>query len=1409
MIPFAPRLPTRFRSQLALLICGLALMVGLPVSIYIQQVYAVQLEQDRGEALRHLAVSAATVLAENLHERQREILLLAESPLLRASPLDDPEISRALERVQTSYKPYSWIGMADTAGQVRAATGRLLVGTDVAQRPWFQRGVRAPFTGDVHDAALLGRLLPAPAALDGPLRFIDFAVPVHDERGMKRGVLGAHVYWPWVREVLRVVIPPDVLGLEVMVVNRQGDVIHPRENSATPARLPAALSGPTGYAQDTWGGATAYLTALAPLPAPDLAESLGWRVVVRQPVEMALTDVRGLQRTLVLFEIFSLALFGLLAWWSAGRLTQPLTQLAQQVRKIEAGADDVELGVSSPTAELQTLSEALRAMARQLAAKGAMLRQSNVQLSAEISARNAELEVVNEELRRSERNARQMLASSPVAMLLVDEAGTIERANDAAHAVLRCPAGQTLVGRAVETLMPASFRDRHIEHRTHAALTGPSRRMGETEVWALGCDGSEIPVEVGLAHLEVGGRPWVVATVIDVTARRRAEAVVSESLQRLRLAADAALIGIWTWNIPDNRLDWDARMCDWYEVPLDARGDALFYEAWRSRVHPDDLSHAEAKLNVALQDGMAYDAEFRIVANDGSIRHLRSASVIERDTAGRPQRMVGVNYDVTAQRQLDQSLHESIQRAEDINQALSRQTVLLHSVIDSLPFGLAVYDERRQLMLRNQLFATLLDLPADLLAQPSVGFRDVVAHAVARGDHGTLTLADVLPRFEQMMEVREPVCFERQQANGITLEIRGQPLPEGWTLLSYTDITSHKVAEQKLLVAKYMADAANEAKSAFLANMSHEIRTPMNAVIGLSRLLLDTDMTAQQHDYLHKINRSAGALLGVLNDILDYSKIEAGQLQIESVPLRIETVLETVQILYAARAEERRLALHFEVQPGTPTLLLGDPLRLTQVISNLVGNALKFTEHGSVTVTAECAEQDDTTALLRVTVRDTGIGMNALTRRRLFTPFQQGDGSTTRQYGGTGLGLSICRRLAYLMQGDIDVTSRLGQGSTFWFTARLGQVTAGTALALPAFVDHDLAAADSHDSGLGTLAEQAVTWNPSIQGARVLLVEDNATNQLVASEYLRRLGVEVEVAGNGRIAVMRACSESFDAILMDVQMPEMDGRSATRAIRAAGLTLPIIAMTAAALDEDRRQSLAAGMNDHIAKPIDPARLAASLTRWITASDAPRHPPGHRLDLDLARQASGQDEDALQRILQSFRASFHDLPRQLTEAVAQGQFQMAAAQVHAVRGLGSTIGAPELQRLATALEPRLLQHDATLLPDFNASLRRVLGAIKPLLPQGTGESVDGASTPSLPARWSLEWQAELQQLAEQLAAGQGQARKSSAALAARLANTPMEADFAPIARDVAQLDFEAALNRLRALAATQPGGWNGV
>jgi two-component system sensor histidine kinase/response regulator len=602
--------------------------------------------------------------------------------------------------------------------------------------------------------------------------------------------------------------------------------------------------------------------------------------------------------------------------------------------------------------------------------------------------------------------------------------------------------------------------------------------------------------------------------------------------------------------------------------------------------------------------------------------------------------------------------------------------------------------------------------------------------------------------------------------------------------------------------AMLRAEAATRMKSDFLANMSHEIRTPMNAIIGMSRLALMADPAPRLRNYLGKILGAGEHLLGIVNDILDVSKIEAGQMTLERVEFDLNELFDGLSNLTAVKLDGRRVELVFRIGTGVPVRLVGDPLRLGQVLINLTSNAVKFTEQGGIVVAVDVAARGATGVSLRFCVTDTGIGMDADQLARLFQSFSQGDDSITRKYGGTGLGLSISKQLVELMGGTISVTSTPGVGSSFSFTVALG--LGDSAAGVPA----------APGAAAGRFARDALDAPglARLGGARILLVEDNANNREVALDFLAAAPLVVDVALHGGHAVEMVQLKDYDLVLMDIEMCEVDGFSATRRIRAiAGLdTLPIVAMTAHAMAGERERSLAAGMNDHITKPIDPEVLFRTLLAWIDpARLAGRSAPAARpealpttetvllpplagVDWDAALAAVNHQHARLIKRVRSFVQEYRAAPRQLADALAAGDAAPLGALAHNLKSSAAYVGAHELAALARRIEEALrggeTERAAALAPVLIAVLDMILAGMAPL-----------AGPRDFPARAPDALPALVGRLGAQLAADDARARDTLAELQLLLPGPEYAAPLAAIAHAVGELEYEAALAPLAGLA----------
>jgi signal transduction histidine kinase/CheY-like chemotaxis protein/HPt (histidine-containing phosphotransfer) domain-containing protein len=737
---------------------------------------------------------------------------------------------------------------------------------------------------------------------------------------------------------------------------------------------------------------------------------------------------------------------------------------------------------------------------------------------------------------------------------------------------------------------------------------------------------------------------------------------------------------------------------------------------------------------------------------------------------------------------------------------------------------------------------------------------------------------------------------------------------------------------RELATAKLAAEEANQTKSNFLANMSHEIRTPMNAIIGMNHLCLKTELTTKQRNYLEKVGQAANALLGIINDVLDFSKIEAGRLDIESVDFSVEEVLDGLRNVIGLRAQQKGLELLFDVAADVPAVLVGDSLRLGQVLGNLATNAVKFTEQGEVVVSVTRLEDSDGLVRLQFRVRDTGIGLTAKQQEGLFQPFAQADPSTTRKYGGSGLGLAICKDLVERMNGNIWVESEYGVGSTFSFEVSLSfsdhssihpaalgeQLSVNRALV----VDDNAASREILQQMLESLGIEAsvassgheaiaeieaasrsnepyhlvlMDWkmpnmdgieamrrirsdeslaviptiimvsaysrdealrdaghsqpedflikpvSPStllntinrqfadeirsnllskaqeiadsdvidqLRGARVLLVEDHALNQELAMEIMSDAGMNVTLATNGQEALDIIAQEDFDGVLMDIQMPVMDGYTATREIRkqARFADLPVIAMTANAMKGDREKALDAGMNDHIAKPIDLERALATMARWIkpvSARSEPAPSESAQLEIDVLPTLPGVDVEVglrislgryplYRRLLQKFHDAERDFAERFQAAIAAGQMQTANRHAHTLKGVAGNIGALDLQAVAADLEAATADNgDAS---GIEAHMQTVIERLDPILSALAQIKEPETHTPES----SESAQELIDSLCTLLEDGDAQAVDTVTALRGHPQLHNRGAEIETILLRIGEYDFDAALESLKEL-----------
>jgi PAS domain S-box-containing protein len=923
-------------------------------------------------------------------------------------------------------------------------------------------------------------------------------------------------------------------------------------------------------------------------------------------------------------------------------------------------------------------------------------------------------------------------------------------------------------------------------------------------------DGSVFPVEVSSrALLRDGEFDGVVVAFQDISERKKSETAIRQTQERLNLSLDGSNLALWDWDIDR---DW-VYLSDRWSTMIGIRKQEMMVRSQElmNTVHAEDQGRVMANLQAAVK-GLAefYSVEFRVKRKDGREVWVHThGKVVERDSSGRSLRMTGTNADITERKRAEDELHKSETRLRTLYESTSDALMLLneHGFMDCNSATLTLFG-----CASKEEFCT--HRPADLsperqpgaegalLGPYSTELADIhIAKAMAEGKH---SFEWVHSRIDTGDQFPAEVLL-----NAMTLD--------GKQVLQATvrDISMRKHEEEVLRQAKAAAEQAARVKSDFLANMSHEIRTPMNGIIGMTELALDTDLTREQREYLSLVKSSADSLLLIVNDILDFSKIEAGKMDLESIEFSLDYLLRDTTKMLGMRAHQKKLELLLNLSPAVPDKVLGDPGRLRQVVLNLVGNAIKFTESGEIELAVRSVGYPaDGYAALEFSVRDTGIGIRREKFQTIFESFSQEDTSTTRKYGGTGLGLTISAKLVNLMGGQLDLESEVGKGSRFFFTLTMPVVsvlpltTCGRDLTVAglkvlvvddnatnrqllgkiledwkmnatlladgndalrelqaaaeagqpyrlAIVDNQMPGMDGfelaarirehpehvgatvmmltsngerghaarcRDLGVSSYLLKPVAYSElfeavvtalggaqqsaslitrhSLREARrnlsLLVAEDNAVNQTLAVRLLEKLGHSVTVASNGDVAVDYWRKGHFDAILMDVDMPVMNGYQATEKIRElereSGSHVAIIAMTAHAMQGVREVCLSHGMDGYLSKPIDTEALLQEL--GILLPDAPRRSgpdlSGERLqtaDFGRARQSMDDNRELFDEIVQLFMRDAAPHLDEIKAGMARGDAEAVRHSAHALKGMVGIFAAERTTQAAASVEER--------------------------------------------------------------------------------------------------------------------------
>lgn len=690
-------------------------------------------------------------------------------------------------------------------------------------------------------------------------------------------------------------------------------------------------------------------------------------------------------------------------------------------------------------------------------------------------------------------------------------------------------------------------------------------------------DGSMIWVSVSITITfnENQTPKYFIFIINDITEIKDAQKISKLSEERLNFAITGSNIGLWDWNLETDEVYFSPQ---WkYMLGFKENEISGSLEEWENRVHPDDIDDVKKDLTEHMQ-GMKdfYENEHRVLCKNGKYKWiLDRGKVVEYSQSGEPLRMSGTHTDIDDKVRISQELINAKNSAEELAKELQENKKMLDEAQRISNVG--SWSENaitKELIWSDEIFRILELDPKEYIPTNESCMSTVHPHDREK----------LIDTFSTSIKTKQPYYLEHRllMSDGRIKYVIQQgeyKFSENGKVLSsqgiLKDITQLKESELKALKAQESAEAASQAKSDFLANMSHEIRTPLNGIIGLTDIVLKTELNEKQRNYLEKAKSSSASLLHVINDILDFSKIEAGKLDIENSPFKLKEVIQGIQNTFEHIAEKK--GLNFLIEYENHLDLEGDALRLTQVLTNLVGNAIKFTKEGSVSIEIKRLKESEKSVELKFIVKDTGIGMSKKVQEHLFQEFTQADSSTTREFGGSGLGLAITKKLISLMDGKIFVESHEGKGSTFSFSLVFKKIKIDE--------KENLSTETSIDEKL-------------FRDKQILVAEDNKTNQLVVMGMLEDLGIKLDFVNNGKEAVDKFNAKKYDLILMDLQMPVMGGIEATDIIRSKDENIPIIALTAAVMKEEIEKTKEVKMNAHIAKPVNRQTLVSVLGEFL-------------------------------------------------------------------------------------------------------------------------------------------------------------------------------------------------------------------